>query len=117
MSARKYSYRPLETTTTIRVLVLEPAEEFQEPLLTALVHVDRDEILYEPDVSGRSIGNYECVSYCWGKAHFSETLECDGCVIKITKNVDNMLRHLRKSSRERLLWVDAICLNQVPLIN
>jgi hypothetical protein len=42
----------------------------------------------------------------------STLLICDGGNLLITANVDEMLRHLRKATKVRNLWIDAICINQ-----
>ena len=66
-----------------------------------------------PERNSRS-KHYEAVSYAWETQHFSDELRCidQGSVLRITSNVSSMLRHLRKSSKPRYLWIDAICLNQ-----
>jgi hypothetical protein len=55
---------------------------------------------------------YHCVSYCWGTLRDMQWITCDGQRLQITMNVDVMLRHLRKNTSPRNLWVDAICINQ-----
>ncbi len=62
--------------------------------------------------------HYSAVSYCWGdKPEYSHELACRDprhplTALKITPNVDSLLRHLRKPHKSRHLWIDAICLNQ-----
>ncbi|KAK2676518.1 Heterokaryon incompatibility [Fusarium oxysporum f. sp. vasinfectum] len=61
---------------------------------------------------------FEALSYVWGR-------QCDPVVatiegeageylgnIKLGKNLGKALRHLRYQDKERMLWVDAICINQ-----
>ncbi|KAF2105546.1 heterokaryon incompatibility protein-domain-containing protein, partial [Lophiotrema nucula] len=114
-----YSYQPLARSTSIRILVLKPSLSFEDPLEAKLMHADRS-IDDEPtsDKEMRNIFSdlrYEAVSYCWGKADFTHTLICDGKWLGITANVNSMLRHLRKPSKPRHLWVDALCLNQTDM--
>jgi hypothetical protein len=62
--------------------------------------------------------DYEPVSYTWGENPvFSRALFCNSGQqrIAITKNVEDMLRFLRKPTRVRYLWIGAICLNQADL--
>jgi hypothetical protein len=33
-------------------------------------------------------------------------------MIATTRNLDNALRHLRHSNKSRLIWIDALCINQ-----
>ncbi|KAE9364293.1 hypothetical protein N431DRAFT_305432, partial [Stipitochalara longipes BDJ] len=56
----------------------------------------------------------DAVSYVWGTPVFSHTMHSreQAAYLKITPSVDSFLRQLRKTSCPRLLWVDAICLNQ-----
>jgi hypothetical protein len=103
-----YIYQSLQCPDDIRILVLLPAAHLRAPIEAQLVHQNRENIIRghaEPS-------HYEAVSYCWGDALFSHYLTCDGEAIAITRNVDLMLRRLRKPLKPRYLWVDAICLNQ-----
>ncbi|EGY23525.1 uncharacterized protein VDAG_04963 [Verticillium dahliae VdLs.17] len=65
---------------------------------------------------------FEALSYTWGSA---DDLECvkviprDHCpsqssfrALHIRRNLASALRHLRYENRPRMLWVDAICINQ-----
>jgi Heterokaryon incompatibility protein (HET) len=58
--------------------------------------------------------HYDAVSYVWGTPVFSHTVHSRhrAANLKITPSVDSFLRQLRKTRGPRLLWVDAICLNQ-----
>jgi hypothetical protein len=59
---------------------------------------------------------YEALSYTWatenGDSVRSSQLKCHGQSIWVTKNCEAALRRLRHSDSERILWVDAICINQ-----
>jgi hypothetical protein len=33
-------------------------------------------------------------------------------MIATTRNLDSALRHLRQSKKSRLIWIDALCINQ-----
>lgn len=56
--------------------------------------------------------DYEAISYAWEGQKPTEKLLCEGRALLITKNVDNLLRHLRFRHHHRPLWIDAICINQ-----
>jgi hypothetical protein len=60
--------------------------------------------------------DYEAISYAWEGQTPTEQLLCEGRLLSITKNVDNLLRHLRLHNHYRSLWIDAICINQVDAI-
>lgn len=57
---------------------------------------------------------YEALSYVWGPP--SGTIDphvlCDGSPVSITPNLDRAMRWLRYHDRERLFWIDAICIDQ-----
>ena len=105
----QYQYKPLETNDTIRILVLDPATNFEAPLSGSLVH----------HATCTKYPNYWAISYVWGPQDFYNTLEIhsnDGetSYIRITSNVSTVLKRFRASAPNvrRCLWIDAICLNQ-----
>ena len=59
--------------------------------------------------------NYTALSYVWGDPNRSEDLEVlhsgSRSVVKITKSLQTALRYLR-GSQTKVLWIDAICINQ-----
>lgn len=77
---------------------------------------------------GRSQLSYEALSYVWGppkgriKAIVQKPDEVRGWRAKlrtrrlpITSNLTSALRYLRYEDRERVMWIDAICINQADL--
>ena len=108
---KRYKYQPLQTEESIRILILSPSNDINEPLRGELECTERAQIL-----QGRTDASmyYETVSYAWGMQTPTESLflEKNTSEIKITKNVDCILRNLRRSSVTRSLWIDALCLNQ-----
>lgn len=58
---------------------------------------------------------YETISYVWGDPTVRESITCDGVVLKITQNLYHALHQFRRPSTSRLLWTDAICINQNDL--
>lgn len=55
---------------------------------------------------------YEALSYVWGTTHCPQPAIVNETPFNITSNLDIALRHLRQSTVERVLWVDAVCINQ-----
>lgn len=55
---------------------------------------------------------YEALSYVWGDASPTKFVSVDGHLFNATSNLEAALRHLRHRWCPRLLWVDAICINQ-----
>ena len=56
--------------------------------------------------------NYNALSYVWGDQSSKVTICCNGKNFDITKNLHEALLQLRKNAHEKLLWVDAICIDQ-----
>jgi hypothetical protein len=57
---------------------------------------------------------YEAISYTWGDGNDLQRIICgsDDQGILVTKNCESVLRRLRRSNEDRLVWVDAICIDQ-----
>lgn len=100
-------YESLDTKRTqFRRLILLPGEsgDFDDPLFGTLEMVWSDEA---PE--------YEALSYVWGPTSPAKRMVLNGKEINITPNLDSALRQLRWPSSKRLLWVDALCINQDDL--
>ena len=101
----KYQHRPLSAGKNIRVLVLEPAWNLNAPVNCRL-----QELCIEGLESGE--GQYEALSYCWGSIIRTEPITCEGKTLFVTRNCQDALRHLRFRWRQRILFVDVICIDQ-----
>ena len=55
---------------------------------------------------------YEALSYVWGSASNPQSIRIDGHHFPVTANLHAALLCLRDAYLERLIWVDAICINQ-----
>lgn len=55
---------------------------------------------------------YEALSYVWGSPEPTDQIKCNGQWKTVTPNLGSALRHLRLADTTRLLWIDAICVNQ-----
>jgi hypothetical protein len=55
---------------------------------------------------------YEALSYEWKKHEGTTTVLCNSSAIQVTRNLASALRAFRHKSEERVLWIDAICINQ-----
>lgn len=58
---------------------------------------------------------YEALSYCWGDEKDKLLVFCDGQPFPVTQNLESALRQLRLPNEDRVLWVDALCINQADL--
>jgi tetratricopeptide (TPR) repeat protein len=59
-----------------------------------------------------ALPSYEALSYVWGKDQSVGKLTLNGHCIDITPNLQGVLVQLRSSTEDRLIWIDAICINQ-----
>ncbi|RWA14895.1 hypothetical protein EKO27_g145 [Xylaria grammica] len=103
----KFHYEPLGAEDAVRFILLDPATCEEDPLSCSIIQYQRSE----------QIVDYSAVSYAWGDPEFSRNLEVkydgDTSYLRITHNVDTLLRRLRAFSESHYLWIDAICLNQM----
>lgn len=59
--------------------------------------------------------DYEALSYCWGNPEMKTSILLQNKAFKITVNLFDALWCLRKENQKRLLWVDAICIDQTNI--
>ncbi|KAL5390036.1 hypothetical protein DPSP01_002093 [Paraphaeosphaeria sporulosa] len=59
--------------------------------------------------------NFEALSYVWGDLNDRKRIFIEDSYLDITANLHTALRYLRDSVLERVLWIDAICINQDDL--
>jgi hypothetical protein len=100
--APPFEYEPLDTSVDcIRLLAIDPFEEGDDNVKCSLTHVRFSE---KP--------NYEALSYTWGLPTPTRRIWVNGKPINIRKNLYGALFCLRRSRKSRLLWADAICIDQ-----
>lgn len=94
-------YLPLSADQReIRLLRLSPGQ-FQDAIHCSLSNFSLNEC-----------PPYEALSYVWGAGGPSRQIFVGGLPQQVTQNLEIALRYLRHSSQIRVLWVDAICINQ-----
>ena len=96
----RYQYKPIPHSDMIRLFVLDPGTD-HDPLVGSLQSVRIDQT-----------PPYEAISYVWGDPTKTVVLVCDGAKLGITYNLSSALRRVRRVNDTRLLWADAICINQ-----
>ncbi|KAI8941232.1 hypothetical protein NX059_002467 [Plenodomus lindquistii] len=103
-STSRYDYQTLEPSD-IRLLHLLPAQRDAQ-IRVSLIHVRLDDA-----------PAFEALSYTWGDVTVGHPIYCDdtGKVLLVTKNCEDALRALQEQDIERILWIDAICINQQNL--
>ncbi|KAM3435406.1 hypothetical protein MY4824_004872 [Beauveria thailandica] len=104
-----YQYSAL-SVGSIRLLRLQPHadQRARAPIQCQLFE-------YRLSVSLSSTHLYEALSYVWGSAVRSELINTDGGDLFVTRNLYSALLGLRDRALPRILWVDAVCINQDDL--
>jgi hypothetical protein len=54
----------------------------------------------------------EALSYAWGSPGQKRPIYYDGKILHVTTNCEAALRQLRLKEESRMLWIDAICIDQ-----
>jgi hypothetical protein len=55
---------------------------------------------------------FAAVSWFWGDAKPGENMELDGKSLDVPRNAIRALRDLRDSDHSKMLWIDAVCIDQ-----
>ncbi|KAL2156615.1 hypothetical protein VTH82DRAFT_1360 [Thermothelomyces myriococcoides] len=67
---------------------------------------------YSLSDSGKGTHLYETLSYVWGSPEKPHYVSTDKGDLPITRNLYMALKRLRDHSLDRVIWADAICINQ-----
>ena len=95
-----YAYDELPGGNYICLLTLQPGAK-NDKIVSTLTTV------FLPDAP-----QCEALSHVWGDETHKKSIECSGNRLDITRNLYEALLHLRSKDQRRVLWVDAICINQ-----
>ncbi|KAH6644634.1 heterokaryon incompatibility protein-domain-containing protein [Boeremia exigua] len=63
-------------------------------------------------LAGARNTNYEALSYAWGEPLLDRSINLEGTHFAVTANLLSILRALRYADQVRVLWIDAICIDQ-----
>ena len=94
-------FLPLLKGQVIRLVELMPGAGHDPISLRLLVA----ELGYHPE--------YEAVSYVWGDASRRTSISCNGRPMNITVSLNEVFKRVRYPDHSRLLWADAVCINQL----
>jgi hypothetical protein len=100
-----YRYLPLdETAQEIRLLTLLPGASVAE--IRILLHAN--------SFTQHNVPKYEALSYAWGSSKYVVNIKVGlgNDSLAVTQNLAVALRHLRHKNEVRVLWIDAICVDQ-----
>lgn len=96
-------YHPLASSQTFRLLILEPGH-VSDPVSIRLQSVERS-----------TAPAYDAISYVWGDPGHRVNILCDRKPFSITFNLFWALVRIRHEFYPRVLWADAICINQLDV--
>lgn len=113
---REYTYAPITSPRTTRVLILHPARDKSDALSGTLCSLElpkgsADRAPHDPH---RPLSQpYEALSYVWGNHSVTETITLDNdSVLYLTPSIADALRRVRLPDTTRAVWADQICVNQ-----
>ncbi|KAK4206551.1 heterokaryon incompatibility protein-domain-containing protein, partial [Rhypophila decipiens] len=90
----------------LRLLRIQQAPSCQDPIQCTLIHETLHQLLPP----------FEAISYTWadesGDSLKKATISIDSRVFGVTLNCERALRRVRLRTQSRLVWIDAICINQ-----
>ena len=104
-----YQYQPLDNEAEyIRLIYLLPAEPSTD-IRMDIVHTR---------LTKEDVPKYEALSYVWGESGTPEVINVGqqgDVTLAVTRNLYQALPYLRYRDRQRVLWIDAICIDQQNL--
>ncbi|PVI02238.1 HET-domain-containing protein [Periconia macrospinosa] len=96
-----YNYKRLWISDEIRLVRLLPSARRADDIQCVITHTTLSQNL-----------RFEALSYVWGSNVLSHKVYTSEGVVRVTGNCMEAMRDLRSPSDDRLLWIDAICINQ-----
>jgi hypothetical protein len=100
-----YKYQPVsDPNKRTRVFTLAPGAP-TDPLTGTIEEMDTEHPVA-----------FEALSYCWGWNTDQDIILCDGGELRIRANLGIALRRLRHKDKDRVLWIDQVCINQQDLV-
>ena len=99
-SVTKYRYDPLPNSDSIRLLELQPGDK-TDPISCRLFLTRLQD---EPQ--------YEAITYVWGDPNTRVSILVNDKTLGVTPSLQDALLQVRSPILPRILWADAICINQ-----
>jgi hypothetical protein len=84
-----------------RIAIVEPAVDFEAPICCSLIEVT---VAAHP--------KYDAISYVWGDPGSQASISVENSSLNVTLNLELALRYIRLKDEKRLIWADAICIDQ-----
>ncbi|KAK8157784.1 heterokaryon incompatibility protein-domain-containing protein [Phyllosticta citrichinensis] len=99
--AQVYRYRPLRSTATTRLVLIQPAGS-----TTAGIAIE----LIEAFPKGST--KYDALSYTWGDNKLEKSVMCKGRRLFLTSNLHQALKRFRHPTETVTMWIDQLCIDQ-----
>lgn len=103
---REYQYEELKSAHAIRLLNLRPAGKKSKEIECELFEEDLDNL----------VTPYEALSWSWGGESWDQSIRImhnrEAYSFEVPGTLISALTGLRQKRQERILWIDAICINQ-----
>lgn len=125
MEIAQVPYQPLDTSKReIRLLFIQPgpwssdSDWTEDDMPGNESRLDEDQMDNDTvrctlrTVSLDDNPEYEALSYVWGASRKRTGIVVDGVWAMVTVNLQRALRRLRLVHEQRIMWVDALCINQ-----
>jgi hypothetical protein len=98
----RFQYEPFDLESAgFRLVLLEKGVQSQLRCQLWQAYLDDNDII-----------PYEALSYSWGSQRTPHEILVDGKTLLITESLYEALWHLRRPDEDRILWVDALCIDQ-----
>ncbi|KAK7757638.1 hypothetical protein SLS62_000014 [Diatrype stigma] len=101
----KRQYEPLPQGEFIRLLEILPSPIGDSPLVCNISHC----------TTTQSERKYEAISYTWGNDTPTNAILLNGEIAYVRDNLWQAIKHMRLIDEIRVVWVDALCINQADL--
>lgn len=101
IDGEEFEHKPLSGRDEFRVMILRPS---RDPGAVIECEFVQYALCLAPE--------YEALSYVWGDSTVLRYIRLNRKVLQITPNLYEALLALRRESKPRHLWVDAVCINQ-----
>jgi len=97
----KYEYTALPGKDYIRILELLPGQG--DEVISCRLHTR---------AAAETHDTYKAISYSWGNPNETVPIFCDNRIVRVTVNLADALQVIRNRKKSKLVWADAICINQ-----
>lgn len=84
---------------TIRIITIRPG-------------LPGDSIVCELHICNFETEKYEALSYVWGPTILTMKISVSGKPVYVTEQLYHAMKHLRNRDKPRLIWIDALCIDQ-----